>query len=408
MKPVMNFQTLFFSETSPIFLTNHRSYLTTGFLLLLMAFFISIPAQEPLLSMADPHDIYIGAAVGSAFWRNEPYYRETLAREYNILVAENEMKFSRIEPDQNSFYWEKTDELIAFAEENNIKVRGHTLVWHNQSGWAENVNANREEMIEILKNHIHQVVGRYKGRVWQWDVVNEGILNNDDFLRNSFWRQKIGDDYIDLAFQFAHEADPDALLFYNDYGAEGMNGKSDKIYNYVKSMLERGIPVHGVGLQCHFQNTGFPADEMDQNIKRLNELGLLVAITELDFRIDMPADNSELELQKENYKDIVRVCLENSNCTSLLTWGFTDKYSWIPNFFNGYGAALPFDQNYMPKPAYNGMWEALDETPVRIIHNKGTTHSGKTPAISTLFNIKGQRYSDTIKRIQLSCFKLTR
>jgi len=282
-----------------------------------------------------------------------------------------------------------------------MKVRGHALVWHQQSGWASSVDAGREEMIEILKNHILQVVGRYKGRVWQWDVVNEGIADNGDVLRDTFWRRRIGDDYIDLAFQFAHEADPDALLFYNDYGGEGMGGKSDKIYDYVKGMLERGIPVHGVGLQCHFQNTGFPAQGMDQNMKRLNELGLMAAITELDFRIEMPADDAELEQQRENYKNIMRVCLENPNCTSFLTWGFTDKYSWIPNFFNGYGAALPFDENYLPKPAYYGIREALDETPVKINLNNNNksahyySNKSKQPEFN-IFNLKGQRYSGAL------------
>jgi endo-1,4-beta-xylanase len=371
--------------------------LITALLFLILVSTSSVPAQEPLLSMAEPHGVYIGAAVGSAFWRNETYYRETLAREFNILVAENEMKFDRIEPSRNNFNWERADELIAFAEENNMKVRGHTLVWHQQSGWAEGLDVSREEMIEVMKNHIQAVVGRYQGRVWQWDVVNEGIDDGGGILRDTFWRRKIGDDYIDLAFQFAHEADPDALLFYNDYSGEGMGGKSDKIFNFVTDMLERGLPIHGVGLQCHFQNTGFPAQDMDRNMKRLNELGLMVAITELDFRINMPADDADLEQQKDNYKEIMRICLENPNCTSMLTWGFTDRYSWIPNFFNGYGAALPFDEDYFPKPAYYGIWEALNETPVGTMRKKvfsmiPPVSGNPTSSSESGWNIKGQWY----------------
>ena len=341
----------------------HRALLFSGFVCAM-----PVPAQEASLrELAQRNSRYIGAAVGGAFWDDEPVYREILKREFSMLVAENAMKFEPIEPSQGNFNWTKADALIDFAEENRMKVRGHTLVWHRESGWAEDLQATREEMIAVMQNHIRTVVGRYKGRISHWDVVNEAIDEGGDVLRDSFWRRKIGDDYIDIAFQTAHEADPDALLFYNDFGAENMGDKSDKVYNLAKGMLERGIPIHGVGMQCHFSNTGFQADEVDRNMKRLNDLGLMAAITELDFCVEMPADESDLEQQKQHYKRIMEVCLENTNCTSLLTWGFTDKYSWIPSHFEGKGAALPLDADYEPKPGYYGLREALNEQPVPVI-----------------------------------------
>ena len=212
--------------------------------------------------------------------------------------------------------------------------------------------------MQVLHQHISTVVGRYRGQVYAWDVVNEALDSNGN-LRSNFWYQAIGPDYLDLAFQWAHEADPQALLFYNDYSAESMNKKADGVYNLVKRMKARGIPIDGVGLEFHEELGAIPSlDEVAQNISRLKSLGIQVQITELDIRIKNTSSPAQLALQAQEYRDILKGCLDASNCTALLMWGMTDKNSWIPNFYPGYGSALIFDGNYQPKPAYKAL---LDE-----------------------------------------------
>jgi endo-1,4-beta-xylanase len=181
------------------------------------------------------------------------------------------------------------------------------------------------------------------------------------------WWRVIGPEYIDMAFRWAHEVDPDALLFYNDYGAEGLNGKSDAVYELVQGLLDRGVPIHGVGLQAHLVLSGQSNfDNVRANIQRLGDLGLQVHITELDIRIadassgDEPGQ-AELERQAQMYGELLDVCLSEPSCTAFVLWGFTDRHSWIPWFRPGWGSALIFDESYRPKPAYDAMRQVLAE-----------------------------------------------
>jgi endo-1,4-beta-xylanase len=337
-------------------------------LLLSLAFGIGsggVFAQETLRSLAAKRGVYIGTAVGSPFYASgsDPKYIGTLKAEFNILVAENEMKFDQIEPNQGQFAWTKADALMDFAAQNQMAVRGHNLVWYQQSGWLGTSGLGRNEMLMAINNHANKIMSRYKGRILEWDVVNEAIDDGGLILRDTFHKNSIGDDYIDSAFWFARRADPQALLFYNDYGGEGLGGKADKIFDLVKGLKQRGIPIDGVGFQAHFENKNWPkVSDIDKNIKRLAALGLMVSFTEVDFRIPLPADSSQLELQKTNYRSLLGVCLANSNCKSFVTWGFTDAFSWVPGFFTGFGASLPYDAQYQKKPAYAGLQEALIET----------------------------------------------
>lgn len=340
--------------------TPSRGFSAACILLCVSALTVQTVTAQPLRELAAKRGVLYGAAVGAAFWKPDSSYRDLLARECNVIVAENEMKFDLIEPERGRFNWTRADDLVAFAERNGMKVRGHNLVWHAQSDWASKLNAGRDEMIAVMRAHILAVAGRYRGKILEWDVVNEAIDDGDDYLRDTFWRKAIGDDYIDLAFKFAHEADPHALLFYNDYGGEGMNTKSDKIYRLVKDMLARGVPLHGVGIQCHFVAGEIDTAGIDTNIKRLAALGLKVSVTELDIRLKLPADGAMLARQGEEYRALMNVFLKNPTCcTAFLTWGITDTYSWIPQFFKGYGAALPFDENNALKPAGKGLRDAL-------------------------------------------------
>ncbi|MBN1580926.1 MAG: endo-1,4-beta-xylanase [Anaerolineae bacterium] len=322
---------------------------------------IYAPTTPSLRELADARGLKIGAAVASGPLRCETAYAEALAHEFNMLTTENAMKFGPIHPQPDRYAFQDADDIVAFAEQHDMQVRGHALIWHQQvPQWIEQGDWTRETLLTVMGDHISTVVGRYKGRVQVWDVVNEAIADQSASLRSTLWHKAIGPEYLDLAFQFAHQADPDALLFYNDYSAEGMSRKSDAVYELVKGMLERGVPVHGVGLQMHIISHK-PPDwaDVQENIGRLNALGLEVHITELDVRILGEPTEVKLAQQAQVYRDVLDTCLMAEKCTAFVTWGFTDRYSWVPGFFEGFEAALPFDETYQPKPAYHALQSAL-------------------------------------------------
>ncbi len=277
-----------------------------------------------------------------------------------MLTPENAMKFGPLRPGQDRYSFSDADSIVDFAETHGMPVRGHTLAWHNQlPTWLTGGTWTRDELTKILQEHITTVVGHYRGRVMAWDVVNEAI-GDDGSLRSTIWSQTIGPEYIEMAFRWAHEADPDALLFYNDYGGEGLGRKSDAIYTLVQDLVQRGVPIHGVGLQMHVSLDQYPdPGDVAANMERLSALGLEVHITEIDVRIKEPVTEEKLEMQAHIYQDMLQVCLSAQGCNAFVLWGFTDRHSWIPHFFSGYSAGLIFDEAYQPKPAYYALEAAL-------------------------------------------------
>lgn len=335
---------------------------------LLMAALFLLPgilqtqAADPTLrSLAATRSFYVGAAVAVPPFRTDETYAAVLGREFNMIVAENAFKWEEIHPREKTFRFNDPDLLVQFAEDHGMAVRGHTLVWHNQlPAWLTTGDFTREQIIALLRGHIQNVVGHFKGKIAAWDVVNEAVADSGGGLRkDSFWLQKIGPDYIKLAFEFAHEADPDAKLYYNDYSNEDTGAKSNAIFKLVKALKEAGVPIDGVGWQMHVEN-GFRIGAANRkNAERLAALGLEISITELDVRGKVPLNAAGLAKQAKAYGDIVAFCLTQPNCKAVVLWGFTDKVSWIPGFFKGTGDALIFDANYQPKPAYAAMLKAL-------------------------------------------------
>jgi endo-1,4-beta-xylanase len=319
--------------------------------------------KQGLQSLAGQREFYIGAAISIDPFRSEAEYLEILKREFNICVAENAFKFESLQPEKGIYRFDDADAIADFAQANGMKLRGHTLIWHNQlPKWVTEGTFNREAAIALMKDHIDTVAGRYRGRVWSWDVVNEAVGDNGNPMKDSFWFKSIGSDYVKLAFQFAHEADPDALLYYNDYSAEDMGAKSKAVYNLVREMKQRGVPIHGVGWQMHLDGNSKIGQSHRDNAKRLAELGLEISITELDVRISLPATQEDLSKQANTYRDVTQFCLSTPNCKAMVMWGLTDKYSWIPAYYPGAGAALLFDTDYLPKPAYSGVEAGLQNS----------------------------------------------
>ncbi len=324
-------------------------------------------AAQPLRQLAEQRKIRIGAAVSPSALA-EAAYAETLAREFNQVEPENATKFGPIHPQPDSYNFGPADAVVTFGLEHKMAARGHTLVWHNQNpAWVTHDPRTPEELSRILRQHIETVVGHFAGKIYAWDVVNEAF-NTDGSLRSTIWFDKPGiglkgAGYIEQAFRWAHAADPKALLFYNDYDAEAMNAKADAVFKMVQDFKLRGVPIDGVGLQMHFTQDAPPMSEIEKNIARLTGLGVQVQITELDVRLTVDASGKPaeglLEAQAKIYRDVTALCIKNPKCTGIQTWGLTDKYSWIPRAFRGTGAALPFDANYAPKPAYRAIQEAL-------------------------------------------------
>lgn len=326
------------------------------------------PSEIPLRVLGQKRGIAIGTAVDTASFQVDANYRAVLAREFDMLVPENAWKFEEVHPTPNRYDFREVDTLMEFAKANHMQVRGHPLVWHySLPKWVDKGNFSREELLEILHNHINTVVGRYRGQIPIWDVVNEA-MNRDGSLRDTIWLRNIGPEYIDLAFRWVHEADPQALLFYGDYSAEEINQKSDGIYTLVSGLLQRGVPIDGVGFQSHLGLSYLPdMDSLARNFRRFNDLGLQVQFTELDMKIQDGQNGLEERLveQARAYGNLLRVCLEAKKCTALITWGFTDRYTWIANATGEVEAPLIFDASYRPKPAYEALHKLLSSNPSR-------------------------------------------
>jgi endo-1,4-beta-xylanase len=309
-----------------------------------------------LKAAADQSGRLIGAAVGASYLA-DPTYARTAATQLNFITPENEMKWDSTEPTRNVFSFDRADTIVAFAAQNGMQVKGHTLVWHSQlPSWVADIH-DATDLRNALINHITQVALHFRGRVIAWDVVNEAVADGVSSLRPTVFQQLLGDRYIDDAFIAAHAADPYARLYYNDYGAEGKGTKSDFVYNLVQGMLARGVPIHGVGLQMHTGPTDISPSAADvaSNMQRLAALGLDVMITEMDVQIC----NSDLQTQSRRFHDVVAGCVAQPFCRAVTVWGLPDKYSWR----NGQTCATPrpllFDDDYMPKPAHAGVINAL-------------------------------------------------
>ncbi len=307
----------------------------------------------PLRELAERRGILIGAAVEPNLLVEEPRYAQVLAREFSLVVAENVMKWGALQTSRGQFNFAAADLLVDFAQKHRQAIRGHTLVWHQQLPRWMYGNFSRSEMEAILAEHIRTVVGRYKGRIAYWDVVNEAIGDDARLRATPF---DVLPDYLERAFRLARQADPQAKLFYNDYGAEGLGPKSEAIYNLLKSLKEKGVPIDGVGFQVHVDQ-GFSPQRvgMAENLERFARLGLEIHITEMDVRLVGGQPQAErLEAQARVYQEVLQVCLRQPRCKVFTLWGFTDAYSW-----RAASEPLIFDDRYQPKPAYFALQRTL-------------------------------------------------
>jgi endo-1,4-beta-xylanase len=301
----------------------------------------------------------VGTAVDMSALANDATYKAAIAREFNTVTPENVMKWETVEPQQGVTDFSQGDALVRFARANRQAVRGHTLVWHSQlPTWLTSGTFTNEQLEAILRRHIFEEAGHFRGRIYAWDVVNEAF-NEDGTLRDTIWLRAIGPDYIAKAFIWAHKADPHARLYYNDYNLESIGPKSDAALALVKQLKARHVPIDGVGFQGHLGIQYPYPDTFGDNLQRFAAAGFDVAITEADVRMVLPVTPEKLATQATYFGDMMRSCVAVRRCVTFTLWGFTDKYSWVPGFFAGEGAATPLDEAFQPKPAYFALRDAL-------------------------------------------------
>lgn len=307
----------------------------------------------------------MGASVNVNLMKTNAKYYGVVTKEYNSITAENAMKFGALHPAQNSFSWADADYLVDYAIATGKRVHGHTLNWYTSlPSWVTNFSGDSAAWEDLLKTHIQTVVSHFKGKVSSWDVVNEAF-NDDGTLRNSIWVQHLGADYIARCFQYAHEADPNALLFYNDYGHEYSSAKRTAIANMISSFKSRGIPIDGIGMQFHITYT-----QSDANITAAMNMaaatGLKVHISELDIRLNDAKDQNLVltqtlaDQQAARYKYVVKTynsIVPAAQQYGITTWNVGDADSWVPGWLKAPDYPLPFDRNYLRKPAYRAIIE---------------------------------------------------
>ncbi|MFI5909291.1 endo-1,4-beta-xylanase [Dactylosporangium sp. NPDC051541] len=318
-------------------------------------------AVQTLQSLAAAKGKYFGSATDNPELSDTAYTAILGGGEFGQTTPGNAMKWDSTEPSQNSFSYTKGDAVVSFAQAHNMTVRGHTLLWHNQlPGWVSALPAT--QLQAAMENHIANVATHFKGKVFAWDVVNEPF-NEDGTFRTSPFNNAMGSDYIAIALRAARAADPTAKLYINDYNTDGQGAKADGMYNLVKSLKAAGVPIDGVGFQGHLAiQYGFPTN-MQANLQRFADLGVDVAITELDVRMVLPRDSTKDATQATYYSNVVKACVAVTRCVGITIWDYTDKYSWIPSVFSGQGAALPWDDSLVKKPtAYNAIAVALGGT----------------------------------------------
>ncbi|MBP5338561.1 MAG: endo-1,4-beta-xylanase [Prevotella sp.] len=345
-----------------------------------------------------------GKYVGVALCTYKGYQsdREEACRQFNMMVAENEMKMDALQPSQGQFSFGGADNLVSLARSNNMAIRGHCLVWHQQQpqwlssdGKKNDKNWTRQEALAIMKNHIEKVMSHFKGKVTEWDVVNECLDDDQSIirsnpegytLRQTVWQRAIGDDYIDSAFVYAHRADPSVVLYLNDYDVE-LQGKAKAVAfrNLAMRLKNRGIPIDGVGLQCHFSVGEVDSVKLASTVQRFGQDGLKCVITELDMGIPSTT-SANLQEQARIYRVITDIMLANDNCPYMVIWGVKDNDSW-----RSASSPLLFDSGMGKKPAWRAVRSALRHHSISTTTGVGRTVAFQPSVEYPVYDLQGRR-----------------
>jgi endo-1,4-beta-xylanase len=329
-------------------------------------------ARPPLKTLADKHGLELGN-FAILTYLNDPDYSRILSSEFNLALIDNTPNWyftdGGLRPGPDSYNFTNMDTVVRYAENNHMSMQAHHLLWGEDKwlpDWLKNGRYAPLQLKAVIHDHIAATVGRYKGRVQEWTVVNEAFTRGQHLNDlHDWWADNTGGyGYIDQAFIWAHEADPAAKLILNDFANEHFNPVSDAMYAYIKDAKARGIPIDGIGMQMHIDGTHPPdTNEVVQNMQRFGSLGVKVYVTEFDVNMSAVAapDNARDQMQAVIYYNMMRACIESGVCVSFAQLGITDKETW----YNYMGPAaqnarpLMFDTKYRPKPAYFAFRNAL-------------------------------------------------
>ena len=321
----------------------------------------SPPLPPPLTA---PDDVVLGTAVtdDSAALENQAY-QDILTRDFGSITPDTAFKWGVLHPGPDQYVWQRADEALRRARQHNQRVRGHALLWHGSlPGWVASRATSCAAARDMLKEHIDAVAGRYRGQVWQWDVANEVLQPDGQLRRENPLLEVCGEVIIADAFRWAYQADPDAKLYLNDYATLESGPKAQTQLALMRRLLDDGVPIHGVGFQSHLElSTGVP-DRAAEQLTAYGRLGLEVMITEADVRMPAAAAGRDaLERQATIYADLVGLCLAQEACVGFTFWGFTDRWSWVPQVLPGEGRACLLDDQFVARPAWQAVREALQD-----------------------------------------------
>lgn len=324
--------------------------------------------------------VYFGTATDTSELTNSQYFSIlTDTKEFGQLTPANGMKvrclppsplrdsstnrlgqWQFVEPENGVFNFTEGEIVSNLAAKDKQLLRCHNLVWHSQlAPWVTATTWDKANLTAMLREHVRREAGHWKGQCYAWDVVNEG-LNEDGTYRSDVFYDTLGDEYFKIAFEEAALADPGAKLYYNDYNIESPGPKSDGAKRIVKLIQDAGLRIDGVGLQSHFIVGETPTiDQQISNMKGFTDMGVDVAITELDIRLQLPDNEENLAQQSVDYRTSVGACMQVKRCVGVTVWDFYDPFSWVPGVFDGFGDATLYFDNFTKHPAYNGVVEAL-------------------------------------------------
>ncbi|PFH48756.1 glycoside hydrolase family 10 protein [Amanita thiersii Skay4041] len=299
--------------------------------------------------------LYFGTATDNPELSNSAYVAQLgNTQDFHQLTAANSMKWDATEPSRGVFTFSGGDTIVNQAQAHGQLMRGHNCVWHNQlPSWVTSGNFDNATLTSIVDNHCRTLVGHYSGKMYSWDVINEPF-NDDGSFRQSVFFNTMGTSYISVALRAARAADSRAKLYINDFNIEGTGAKSTAMVNLVRSLKTQGVPIDGIGVQAHLILGQVPST-LQTNLQQFVNLGVEVAITELDIRMTLPATSDKLAQQQRDYQTVIHACKAVSGCVGVTLWDWTDKFSWVPGTFSGQGAACPWDENFVKKPAYSGI-----------------------------------------------------
>ncbi|MBP5451148.1 MAG: endo-1,4-beta-xylanase [Treponema sp.] len=334
--------------------------LLTAVLAATVMFGLTACKEKTLPQLAAKYKLEIGTAVGNDFY--SPEGKERIKDFSSVIVSENSMKWSNIRPKKTFWNWNDVDKIVEFGQENKISIKFHTLFWHNQNSSFLSSMKTKEEATEMMDEHINTIMERYKGKIAYYDVVNE-MFEEDGSFRKTIWYNLMGEDYIEHALRTARAADPDAKLYLNEYNNENLgNAKADAMFNLIKKFVDEGVPIDGVGMQLHLA-TDLPFDKeaIRANVKRYADIGIDVSFSEVDVRMPdkKSQDESEIKKQEEIYTALVDIAKTEPNVKTFIVWGLSDKDTWVPGTFPGYGSPCLYDRAMNKKPVYQAIKETL-------------------------------------------------